>query len=67
MIKPNILRLIDIFNKERLDSESICISFIPSIQQVANVLTKVLLKPNFDFCVTKLGLIDIYVPTLGEM
>ncbi|TYK14209.1 putative mitochondrial protein [Cucumis melo var. makuwa] len=52
------------FIKERLDSGSICtIPCIPSSQQVADVLTKGLLRPNFDFCVSKLGLIDIYVPT----
>ncbi|KAL0539674.1 hypothetical protein IC582_023890 [Cucumis melo] len=51
------------FIKERLDSGSICIPYIPSSRQVADVLTKGLLKPNFDFCVSKLGLIDIYVPT----
>ncbi|KAL4014031.1 hypothetical protein IC575_026221 [Cucumis melo] len=51
------------FIKERLDSGSICIPYIPSSQQVADVLTKGLLRLNFDFCVSKLGLIDIYVPT----
>ncbi|TYK26804.1 putative mitochondrial protein [Cucumis melo var. makuwa] len=51
------------FIKERLDSGSICIPYIPSSQQIADVLTKGLLRPNFDFCVSKLGLIDIYVPT----
>ena len=51
------------FIEERLDRGSICIQYIPSSQQVANVLTKGLLIPNFDFCVSKLGLIDIYVPT----
>ena len=51
------------FIKERLDTGSICISYIPSSQQVADVLTKGLLIPNFDFCVSKLGLIDIYIPT----
>ena len=51
------------FIKEKLDSGSICIPYIPSSQQVADVLTKGLLRPNFDFCVSKLGLIDIYVPT----
>ncbi|KAA0035768.1 reverse transcriptase [Cucumis melo var. makuwa] len=50
------------FIKERLD-KSICIPYIPSSRQVANVLTKRLLRPNFDFCLSKLGLIDIYVPT----
>ncbi|KAA0051972.1 reverse transcriptase [Cucumis melo var. makuwa] len=51
------------FIKERLDSRSIGIPYIPSSQQVADVLTKGLLKPNFNFCVSKLGLINIYVPT----
>ena len=44
----------------------ICILYIPSSQQVTDILTKELLIPNFDFCVTKLGLIDIYVPTWEE-
>ncbi|KAA0036485.1 Cysteine-rich RLK (receptor-like protein kinase) 8 [Cucumis melo var. makuwa] len=51
------------FIKERLDNRSICIPYIPSSQQVANVLTMGLLRPHFDLCVSKLGLIDIYVPT----
>ncbi|KAA0043032.1 reverse transcriptase [Cucumis melo var. makuwa] len=51
------------FIKERLDSGSICIPYIPSSQQVADVLTKGLLRAHFDLCVSKLGLIDIYVPT----
>ncbi|KAA0025813.1 Beta-galactosidase [Cucumis melo var. makuwa] len=53
------------FIKERLDNGSICIPYIPSSQQVADVLTMGLLKPHFSLCVSKLGLIDIYVPTLG--
>ncbi|KAA0039229.1 putative polyprotein [Cucumis melo var. makuwa] len=52
------------FIKERLDSGgSICIPYIPSSRQVADVLTKGLLRPNFDFCVSKLSFIDIYIPT----
>ncbi|TYK01779.1 Cysteine-rich RLK (RECEPTOR-like protein kinase) 8 [Cucumis melo var. makuwa] len=51
------------FIKEQLDSGSICIPYIRSSRQVADVLTKELLRPNFDFYVSKLGLIDIYVPT----
>ncbi|KAA0042923.1 Cysteine-rich RLK (receptor-like protein kinase) 8 [Cucumis melo var. makuwa] len=51
------------FIKERLDSGSICIPYIHSSRQVADVLTKGLLRPNFDFYVSKLDLIDIYVPT----
>ena len=51
------------FTKEKLDSGSICILCIPSSQQVVDVLTKGLLRPNFDFCVSTLGIIHIYVPT----
>ncbi|KAA0046574.1 Cysteine-rich RLK (receptor-like protein kinase) 8 [Cucumis melo var. makuwa] len=51
------------FIKERLDSGSICILYIPSSQQIADVLTKGLLRTHFDRFVSKLGLIDIYVPT----
>ncbi|KAA0045027.1 Beta-galactosidase [Cucumis melo var. makuwa] len=51
------------FIKERLDSGSICIPYIPLSRQVADVLAKGLFRPNFDFCVSKLGLIDIYVST----
>ncbi|KAA0042075.1 Cysteine-rich RLK (RECEPTOR-like protein kinase) 8 [Cucumis melo var. makuwa] len=51
------------FIKERLDNRSICILYIPSNQQVADVLTKGLLILHFNLCVSKLGLIDIYVPT----
>ncbi|TYK14988.1 conserved oligomeric Golgi complex subunit 3 [Cucumis melo var. makuwa] len=47
------------FIKERLDNGSICILYIPLSQQVADVLTKGLLRPNFDFCASKLDLIDI--------
>ena len=55
------------FIKERLDNGSICITYIPSSQQIVNVLIKRLLKPNFNFCVSKLCLIDIYVPTWEGM
>ncbi|TYK14469.1 Cysteine-rich RLK (receptor-like protein kinase) 8 [Cucumis melo var. makuwa] len=51
------------FIKERLDSGSICILYIPLSQQVVDVLTKGLLRPHFDLCVSKLGLVDIYIPT----
>ncbi|KAA0025394.1 retrotransposon protein, putative, unclassified [Cucumis melo var. makuwa] len=51
------------FIKERLDNGSICISYIPSSQQVVDVPAKRFLRQNFDFCVSKLGHIDIYVPT----
>ena len=38
------------FIKERRDSGTICIPYIPSSQQIADILTKGLLKQNFDSC-----------------
>ncbi|KAA0025288.1 Cysteine-rich RLK (receptor-like protein kinase) 8 [Cucumis melo var. makuwa] len=54
------------FIKERLDSGSICIPYIPSSQQIADVLTKGLLRPHFDLCVSKLGLIVFTSQLEGE-
>ncbi|KAA0057566.1 reverse transcriptase [Cucumis melo var. makuwa] len=54
------------FIKERLDRGSICIPYIPSSQQVADVLTKGLLRPHIDLCVSKLELIDITSQLEGE-
>ena len=51
------------FIKEKQENGSICIPYIPSNQQVADVLTKGLLKQSFDPCVSKMGLIDIYIPS----
>ena len=51
------------FIKERLDNGCICIPYILSSQQVTDVLTKRLLRQNFDFFISKLGRIDIYIPT----
>ena len=50
------------FIKEKLDNGSICIPYIPLSQQVVDVLTKGLLRKSFNSCVSKLDLIDIYVP-----
>ena len=51
------------FIKEKLEGGDICMPFIPASQQVADILTKGLFKPNFDSLVNKLGLHDIYLPT----
>ncbi|KAA0043265.1 putative mitochondrial protein [Cucumis melo var. makuwa] len=54
------------FIKEGLDNGSIRILYIPSSQQIADVLTKGLLRPNFDFCVVdvlNMLLFDISIPT----
>ena len=50
------------FIKKKLDYGSICILYIPSSQQVADVLTKGLLRLKFDFFVSKLGLVSMVWP-----
>ncbi|KAM7516034.1 hypothetical protein LguiA_005617 [Lonicera macranthoides] len=51
------------FIKEKLEGGIICTSFIPSNQQVADILTKSLLRQPFKFQVSKLGMMDIFAPT----
>ncbi|TYK08587.1 ATP-dependent zinc metalloprotease FTSH 12 [Cucumis melo var. makuwa] len=58
------IRLIN-FLKEILDDGSICIPYIPSNQQNADILTKGLLRQSFDLCVSKLDLYDLVFRTVG--
>ena len=51
------------FIKEKVDAGLICMPFVPSSQQVADILTKGLFSPNFEFLVSKLDMLDIYAPT----
>ena len=50
------------FIKEKLEEGLICLSYVPSGQQVADVLTKGLNGGSFHELVTKLGMEDIYSP-----
>ena len=52
------------FIKEKLDSGSIYIPYLPSNQQITDILTKELLRQSFECCVSKFSLFDIYGPNL---
>ena len=45
------------FIKEKLDSGSIYIPYIPLSQQIVDILTKELLRQSFKSCVIKFGLV----------
>ena len=49
--------------KEKLETGVLCMPFVPTTQQIANILTKGLIKPNFEFLTSKLGMTNIYTPT----
>lgn len=51
------------FIKEKLDAGIICLPFVTSSQQTADILTKSLARPTFEHLIGKLGMIDIYAPT----
>lgn len=66
LVQHDITKHVEIdkhFIKGKLDNDNIYILYIPSNQQIVNVLTKGLLGLNFDSCMSKLSLIEIYAPT----
>ncbi|KAG8501038.1 hypothetical protein CXB51_003111 [Gossypium anomalum] len=50
------------FIKEKIHSGEVCITYLPTRQQVADVLTKSLNRNMFEELIGKLGLINIYTP-----
>ena len=50
------------FIKEKLEEGTICMTYIPSAQQAADLLTKALARPAFEKLRDKLKLLNIFVP-----
>ena len=50
------------FIREKIEAKVIDLSYIPSGKQVADVMTKPLVKAKFDGLTSKLGMINIYSP-----
>ena len=53
------------FIKEKFESWVIYAPYVPTAQQIANILTKGLHKGHFELLVSKLAMEDIYKPTWG--
>ena len=50
------------FIREKIDNGSFCMTYIPTKEQTADILTKGLHKPHFEDLVNKLGMTNIYIP-----
>lgn len=50
------------FIKEKLDNGLICMPYIPTTDQIADILTKGLQKKQFENLISKLGMKDIFKP-----
>ena len=51
------------FIKEKLEGGVICLLFVPTTQQITNIFSKGLFRPNFELLTSKLGMMNIYAPT----
>ena len=52
--------------KEKHEASVICLPFVQTTQQTTDILTKGLMQPNFDYLISKLGMIDLHAPTSGK-
>lgn len=48
------------FINEKIEEGTICMSYVLSIEQIAKMLTKGLLKPLFGKLIDKLGMYNLY-------
>lgn len=55
------------FIKEKLKVSAICLPFVSTTQQIANILTNGLLWPNFEFLVNKLGMRHLHTNLRGSV
>ena len=55
------------FIKEKIEKWTICMTYIPTREQLADIFTKGLQKSSFEDFIYKLNMINIYDPTWGEV
>ena len=51
------------FIKENIENGVICMTYVPTTQQIGDILTNRLSRQSFEDLVDKMGMIDIYSPT----
>ena len=51
------------FIRENVEGGTLCLSYVPTRQQPADILTKGLPRHVFEDCISKLDMISIYDPT----
>lgn len=55
------------FIKDKFGGGIICMSFVTTEQEVADALTKSHFRPEFEDFICKLGMLDIFAPTRGNV
>jgi len=50
------------FIKEKIEDGTICMTYVPTSEQTADILTKGVYKPVFKKLIDKLGMFNVYSP-----